>query len=342
MNKNMNLQTISTDDKEENLLFNPYNPLNIEISSKQISEILYDHLNFDYKVNNLDLFKRAFVHRSYCKISDSSDNNDKNIKLAPKPKNCLPLKSKSNERLEFLGDGVLEMITKFYLYIRFPKGDEGFMTEKKIAIVKNEHIGVLAYKLGLQRFYIVSNNAEDKNIRHNYKKLGCLFEAFLGALFLDANKIPLKTVDNNYTVNFQNKFITGCGMQICQIFLHSVFEKFIDWGSLIEYNDNYKNNFQVILQKEFKTTPQYIILSQNEDNEYEMGVFLIIKINDITTISIENSYKYGEDISTFDEIHSLIEEEKGLSIYFAKGINKNKKKAEQYACEMAVKLIKKI
>ena len=46
----MNLQTIYIDDKEENLLFNPYNPLNVEISSKQISEILFDHLNFDYKI----------------------------------------------------------------------------------------------------------------------------------------------------------------------------------------------------------------------------------------------------------------------------------------------------
>lgn len=336
----MNQTYTNNEDKEENLLFNPYNPLNVEITSKQVSDILYDHLNFDYKVNNLDLFKRAFVHRSYCKLMDSGDNSDKNIKLAPKPKNCLPLKSKSNERLEFLGDGVLEMITKFYLYIRFPKGDEGFMTEKKIAIVKNEHIGTLAHRLGLNKFYIVSNNAEDKNIRNNYKKLGCLFEAFLGALFLDANKVPLKMIDNNYCNNIQNKFITGCGMQICQIFLHSVFEKYIDWSSLIEYNDNYKNNFQVILQKEFKTTPQYIIISQNEDNEYEMGVFLVIKINDLTTITVDNSYKYGEDVKSFEEIHKKIEEDKSISVFFSKGTNKNKKKAEQQACEDAVKLIK--
>ena len=47
----------------------------------------------------------------------------------------MALKSKSNERLEFLGDGVLECITKYYLYKRFPKENEGFMTEK-IALVK--------------------------------------------------------------------------------------------------------------------------------------------------------------------------------------------------------------
>jgi len=44
---------------------------------------------------------------------------------------------------------VLELITKYYLYRRFPKEDEGFMTEKKIALVKNEHIGKLAYQMKL-------------------------------------------------------------------------------------------------------------------------------------------------------------------------------------------------
>ena len=98
------------------------------------------------------------------------------------------LKSKSNERLEFLGDGVLECITKYYLYRRFPKENEGFMTEK-IAIVKNEHIGKMAYEMGLNKWYIMSN-AEEKR-RTNLKKLGCLFEAFR-ALFLILIKLLLK------------------------------------------------------------------------------------------------------------------------------------------------------
>ena len=69
--------------------------------------------------------------------------------IADKPANCMKLRTKSNERLEFLGDGILEAITKYYLYKRFPKADEGFMTEKKIALVKNEHIGKLAYEIFL-------------------------------------------------------------------------------------------------------------------------------------------------------------------------------------------------
>ena len=71
---------------------------------------------------------------------------------------------------------------------RFPKENEGFMTEKKIALVKNESLGRLAYNMGLNKWLLLSNHAEDKKSRTNLKKLGCLFEAFLGALFLDFNK----------------------------------------------------------------------------------------------------------------------------------------------------------
>ena len=108
----------------------------------------------------------------------------------------MPLSTKSNERLEFLGDGVLECITKYYLYRRFPKEDEGFMTEKKIALVKNESIGKQAYEMGLNKWYIISNHAEEKKTRTNLKKLGCLFESFLGALFLDYNKLEIHDEDN--------------------------------------------------------------------------------------------------------------------------------------------------
>ena len=317
------------------LYFNPYNNKNREITKSEIEDILYLHLNFKYKINNLDIFKRAFIHRSYCKMSDDGTNN---ITMCPKPSDCLPLKSKSNERLEFLGDGILEMITKYYLYVRFPKGDEGFMTEKKIAIVKNEHIGYLAQCLKLPKYYIISNHAEEKNIRNNTKKLGCLFEAFLGALFLDANKIPLHVC---HTVDFSNiNFYSGCGMQICQLFLHSVFEKYIDWNTIIGTNDNYKNYFQVMLQKEFKVTPEYIILEQNQENIYTMGVFLVIGYEHIPS-DTSSALKFMYDVKSFEEIHKIIEEKEKAFIYFAQGSHRTKKKAEQIACEEAIKLIPK-
>ena len=113
----------------EELIFNPYNPLNKEIEISAVQEILNKYGIFA-KPFNLQLYKRAFIHRSYTK-RPKLENEEANIIIVEKPDDCLPLKTKSNERLEFIGDGVLECITKYYLYKRFPKADEGFMTEKK-------------------------------------------------------------------------------------------------------------------------------------------------------------------------------------------------------------------
>ena len=114
---------------EDELIFNPYNPLNNEITLNEIQSILKKY-GVIYTINNPILFQRSFIHRSYTK-RPSLENEQSEIKIIDRPFNCLPLRTKSNERLEFIGDGILECITKYYLYKRFPKADEGFMTEKK-------------------------------------------------------------------------------------------------------------------------------------------------------------------------------------------------------------------
>ena len=116
-------------DEHSELLFDPFNSLNKEVPIHFVCDILKKYGVPD-KVHNLNLYKRAFVHKSYCK-RPKSENIENNIHIVDRPSDCIPLKTKSNERLEFLGDGVLECITKYYLYRRFPKENEGFMTEKK-------------------------------------------------------------------------------------------------------------------------------------------------------------------------------------------------------------------
>ena len=148
--------------REDEMIFNPYNSNNKEINIHNVQDILNKY-GIIAKPFNIELYKRAFIHRSYTK-RPKLENEQSNIIIADKPDDCLPLKSKSNERLEFIGDGVLELITKYYLYKRFPKADEGFMTKKKIALVKNEHIGKLALELGLHNYYIISRHAEEKKL----------------------------------------------------------------------------------------------------------------------------------------------------------------------------------
>jgi dsRNA-specific ribonuclease len=313
-------------------IFNPFNPLNNEICKNDVIGILNNY-GVNYRIDNIVLYQRAFVHKSYTK-RPHLENVASDIKIAEKPYNCLDLKSKSNERLEFIGDGVLELITKYYLYRRFPKADEGFMTEKKIALVKNEHIGKLAYEMRLHKWLLLSRHAEEKNTRVNLKKLGCLFESFLGALFLDVNKLSIKDEENW----FQNVFVTGPGFQMAQKFVENIFEKHVDWTELIKNDYNYKNKFQVLIQKEFKTTPEYVELEHDIENGYEMGVYLCLG-QELHEFKISESKDFNY-FGTFEAIQNYLKDNDKLLVFFGKAKHKIKKKAEQVACEQIIKNIK--
>jgi dsRNA-specific ribonuclease len=314
---------------EDGLVFNPYNPLNVEISLSEVQSILTKY-GLPPIVYNMTLYKRAFVHRSYTK-RPALENKMQNITIVEKPDDCLPLHTKSNERLEFLGDGLLELVTKYYLYRRFPKENEGFMTEKKIAIVKNEAIGKIAMEMHLNNWLILSKHAEEKKIRTNLKKLGCLFESFLGAMFLDFNKITVKDEEGW----FQNVFVTGPGFQMVQKFVENIFERHIDWVALIQNDDNYKNILQVKIQKEFKVTPHYLELEYDVDHGYKMGVYLClgqpiyqVKSDDAVTI---------DTMKTFAAIQEYRANHGDKIFLFLGGAqHKIKRKAEQMACKEAL------
>ena len=312
----------------EGLIFDPFNPENVEIKLNDVQFILQEY-GVRANIYNLELYKRAFIHRSYAK-RPAIENANANIEIVERPQNCLSLKTKSNERLEFIGDGVLELITKYYLYRRFPKADEGFMTEKKIALVKNEHIGMLAYKMKLNKWLILSKNAEEKKTRTNLKKLGCLFEAFIGALFLDFNKISV----NDEHEWFKNIFHCGPGFQMAQVFVESVFEAHVDWMKLIKTDDNFKNILQVKIQKEFKTTPDYLEISHDPEDGYTMGVYLRIGVplHEVNSFIAEPYSKYG----SFATIHQTLACDEPVFIFLGQGCHKIKKKAEQIACERAL------
>jgi len=321
---------VSKDDEE--LIFDPFNPRNREITQTQVQAILTKYGVPD-TVHNFNLYRRAFIHKSYVK-RPHLENVSNGITILEKPADCMALKTKSNERLEFLGDGILECITKYYLYRRFPKGNEGFMTEKKIALVKNESIGRMTYEMGLNRWYIMSKNAEEKKTRTNLKKLGCLFEAFLGALFLDFNKITIKD-EGDW---FKNVFVTGPGFQIAQIFVESIFEQHVNWLELLQNDDNYKNILQVKIQKEFKTTPSYMEISDHTDEEgYHMGVYLCLG-QDIYGLAHRHALPYSQ-FGTFQAIQTYMEKFGKAFIFLGKSKHKIKKKAEQRACELAINKI---
>lgn len=320
----------SNSNGQEVYVFDPYNPLNKCITEADIKQILNIY-GINIPIYNVNLYKRAFVHRSYIK-RPTIENEVNNIVITPKPDDCLPLFTKSNERLEFVGDGVLECITKYYLYRRFPKENEGFMTEKKIALVKNESIGKMAYEMGLHKWFILSKHAESKQNRTNLKKLGCLFESFIGAMFLDFNKISVNDEDGW----FKNLFVTGPGFQMVQIFVENVFEKHVDWINLIRNDDNFKNILQVKIQKEFKVTPHYMEVEEhNSEIGYYMGVYLCLG-QPVHILNHEDSIPI-HSFKTYNDIHQYMSKNGKIFVFLGEGKHKIKKKAEQIACDEAIK-----
>ena len=317
----------------DSLIFNPFNAKNSEITLNDIQCILLKY-GINVPIRNIELYKRAFVHSSYTTNHYYTDATSI-IKTVVCPEGCVPLKSKSNERMEFIGDGVLELVIKYYLYRRFPKSDEGFMTEKKIALVKNEHIGSIGSMMGLNKWFLISNHSEEKNTRTNLKKIGCLFEAFIGAIFLDFNKTNINNTLSDDDASIYDSFITGPGFQIAQLFIENVFETHVDWSKIINTDDNYKNILQVKIQKEFKITPTYIEISRNIDNGYQMGVFLCIGNSPHQFRNTNDSIPYMT-YGSFSSIQEELQKTPYAFIKLGEGAHKIKKKAEQIASNNAI------
>lgn len=112
--------------------------------------------------NNLAYYRKAFVHRSI-KETDKIGN----------PKNY--------ERLEFLGDAMLDAVIAAYLFKKVPSGNEGYLTQMRSKIVSREHLNELGRDLNLIRF--VKSNVSKSKFGENIN--GNIFEALIGAIYLD-------------------------------------------------------------------------------------------------------------------------------------------------------------
>ena len=116
--------------------------------------------------NDKKLLEQAFIHRSYI-------NENTGLKLS------------HNERLEFLGDAVLELITTDYLYNKYRDHDEGDLTAFRSALVNAVIIGEIALELGMNDFLLLSKGeAKDVGKARNYI-LANTYEAYVGAVYLD-------------------------------------------------------------------------------------------------------------------------------------------------------------
>src|SRR3990167_722140 len=113
-----------------------------------------------------DLLKQSFVHRSYI-------NENPNLKIA------------HNERLEFLGDAVIELIVTDFLYKKYPNFTEGELTSVRSALVNAVIISEIASQIGMNEYLLLSKGeAKDKGKARQYI-LANTYEAYVGAVYLD-------------------------------------------------------------------------------------------------------------------------------------------------------------
>lgn len=182
----------------------------------------YEDLETKIKVKfrNRELLSNVFVHRSYL-------NENKKFHLA------------SNEKLEFLGDSVLSLITSVYLYKHFPALVEGEYTEIKAAIVRTESLAEAAQFLKLGDYLYLSKGQSQENGRQNINLLADCFEALIAGIFLD------RGFDEAY-----------------EFVLNYLFEKKLDFIIKNRLYLSPKSRLQEYSQANYKVTPIYNLVEQ--------------------------------------------------------------------------------
>ena len=235
----------------EEIIHIPYNTNNILISEQDIISILKKFDVVIDKINNLEYFIQAFTHKSYCKRDIYPQYVLDEAKKEINSKNLLELCDKSYERLEYFGDRVLKVMVSMYLFHRYPKQDEGFMTRLQTKIEDKKNLSSMSKALGLGKYFIISKQIEQIGGRHLEKMHEDIFESFIGALFLSN------------------------GFEICLLLITNLLETLIDYSDKLYCDNNYKDQLlRLYHQKKWKY-PQYIAIYHEgppHKRKYIMGV----------------------------------------------------------------------
>jgi ribonuclease III len=190
-----------------------------------------DTIGIQFK--DITLLERAFIHRSY---------------LNEHPK----LGLEHNERIEFLGDAVLELVVTDYLYRTFPN-PEGDLTNWRSALVKTESLAAVAEKLEISQHFKLSRGEAKGNARSHALISANAVEAIIGATYLDQG------------YDIAKKFITD--------HVISRLTEILRDGTWMDP----KSKFQELAQEQFGLTPNYRVMDEmgpDHDKIFSIGVFV--------------------------------------------------------------------
>jgi ribonuclease-3 len=187
--------------------------------------------------NDIDLLLMAFTHRSYL------NEHKKTVK-------------EHNERLEFLGDAVLELVVTEYLYNTYPD-PEGILTNWLSSLVRTESISAAASKFGFEPLLRLSRGEKRGTERARAQILANAFEAVIGALYLDQGYDAAK------------RFITDS--------ILSTFDEILKTGSWMDP----KSHLQELAQSQENATPVYKVMTEDgpdHDKTFVVGVYVNSKL----------------------------------------------------------------
>ena len=246
----------------------PFNPKNIILSREDLRNFFDNNGLKGIEFNNINLYRNAFVHKSYCTMKNA-DFNTGNLKC---PSDCIPLQDKSYEQLEFLGDAILGNISGYYLYERYPDQNEGFLSKIRTKIVNGKMLGYLSEKIGFPKFAIISKQVEDANGRTNYKIMEDIFEAFIGALFID-----FQTVEDKVQISPKINLVplSGAGYYIAEKWIINIIETYIDFSEIIIKKTNYKDMIVNHMQHNLQDTPKFFELNVSTKNNVKIFNYCI-------------------------------------------------------------------
>lgn len=210
------------------------------------------------KYRDVNIYFQAFTHKTYA--------NEHNIKC--------------NERLEYIGDAILDFLVGEFLYETYPDAPEGELTKKRASYVNNEANKAYALTLGLDKLLMLGHGEEAQGGRTKVNILGDLFEAFLGAVYMDSKKIS----------------------QVRNILKMIVFPKII---GQTDYIKDYKSKLQELMQAENRKSVTYICDKEEGPSNERMFYFSVyfegVKLGE----GVGKSKKEAEQAAAKDALEKL-------------------------------------
>lgn len=214
-------------------------------------------------IDNQQLLQNVFVHRSYL-----NENRDYHLP--------------SNEKMEFLGDSVLSLITSMYLFKHYPDLQEGEYTDIKAAIVRTESLAEAAQQLELGQYLLLSHGEEKGKGRSNINLLADTFEALVACIFID------KDFENAYHFVVEHLFANR---------LDTIITKKLYLSP--------KSRLQEYSQAEHKTLPVYRIVDESGP-EHEKSFTVSVYINDqLQATAAGTSKKQAEEMAAKKALEKL-------------------------------------